>query len=802
MGSSIIHIQDLDNNIEKYIKVNVSEYSSYADPDISSGLNFAVALKADGTVWSWGNGANGKLGTGNTNNQTEPVQVLAPDGKNKLTKVKQIAVGYDATSALLEDGTVVSWGTNTNGELGNNSTANSTIPVYLEDINGNKVTDVVKIARGHQTTIALKKDGSVWVAGSGANGRLGQGNANNYYYAVQVKDETGKGYLKGALDVYGLMSTTYIIKNNGEVWSFGANGSYQLGIGSSDTKDKTLPQKVSIDNVVKLAPCGYGASALKADGTVWTWGWNAYGQLTDGTTTSNGTPMQAQMKLDAASDSILVKDIIDIGSSGGSYYILNKDHKVYGAGLNNQGQLGNGTTEKSTYFTAVKGKYGEELPNNIVKLSTSIARTVTDKTENTSVEYYIREDGSIYGSGKNTDKQLFGEVTDNFKAAKEMNQSYMQIDRVSYIKIGESKKLTAVSVEKFNLFAKAPELGTLTWSSSNEDVATVDEFGNITAKAEGQTTITVKESKFGYVATGIVYVIRNSGNAITVPQVVQGLDFTVVLKADGTVWATGTNAKGQLGIGQSITTTPVLQQVKKADGTVLDNIVKVSSGLEHTLALTKTGEVYAWGCGGSGRLGQGVNTNSNVAVKVKNSLGTNAITNIIDISAGKEFSAFLTKDGLVYQCGKNEYLQLGDNTYTDRNLPVKVKETYNIVQVSVGYQYTAMLRGDGTVWTVGQNYYGQFATNSATRGSGTTNQGLGIPRQAMNADLNAPLKGITQITTGGWHTVALTENKKAYGWGYNLNGQLGQNNTTEYYTKPMLILDTTDVPEDRTNSNC
>ncbi len=792
MGSSIIHIQDLDNNIEKYIKVNVSEYRSFADPDISSGLNFTVALKADGTVWSWGNGANGKLGTGNTNNQTGPVQVLAPDGKNKLTNVKQIAVGYDSASALLEDGTVVSWGVNSYGALGNNSTAHSTIPVYLEDINGEKVTDVVKIARGNKTIIALKKDGSVWVAGYNGYGQLGQGNTTESHYAIRVKDETGKGYLEGALDVYGIIRSTYIIKNNGEVWGFGANADLQLGTGNN--VEKKLPQKSLIDNVVKLAPCSYGTSALKADGTVWTWGWNGYGQLTDGTTTNNGTPMQAQMKLNANADSILVKDIIDIGSTGGSYHILDKNHKVYGAGGNAQGQLGNGTTTNSTYFTELKGKYGEELPNNIVKLSTSMART--DSSTDTSVEYYIREDGSIYGSGKNSSYQLFGEITENFKAAKEMNQSYMEIERVSYIKIGESKKLTATSVENFNLFAKAPELGTLTWSSLNEDVATVDANGNVIAKAEGQTTIIVKDSKFGFIATGIVYVTRNTDNTITVPQVVQGLDFTVVLKADGTVWTTGTNAKGQLGIGGSITTTAVLQQVKKADGTTLGNIVKISSGLEHTLALTKDGEVYAWGCGTSGQLGQGNNTNSNVAIKVKNPLGTDTINNIIDISAGKEHSVLLTKDGDVYQFGLNNYLQIGDNTSTTRNLPVKVKEIYNVVQVSAGQLFTTMLRGDGTVWTVGQNYYGQTATNVATRGSGTTAQGLGIPRQAMNADLNAPLKGITQITSGGWHIVALTENKKAYGWGYNKDGQLGQNNITEYYIKPMLILDATDVPNE------
>lgn len=780
-GSAIIEIKDLDNNIQKYIKVDVAYYKDFAEPDVSSGLNFTIALKADGSVWSWGNGASGRLGTGNTNNQTEAVPVLAPNGKDTLKNVKQVVAGYDNASALLADGTVVSWGNAGSTSLGNNAGIDSSIPVYVVDAEGNKLSNVIKIGRGNDYGVALKADGTVWTWGYNKYGQLGQNHTSNSAYAVQVKDQTGKGYLKDILDISVTMYSCTAMTGNGEAWAFGLNTSGQLGIGSTD--NSLLPKKVQIENSVKIVSGAYHVAALKPDGTIWAWGWNGYGQLSDGTTTNRTLPIQ--MKKNATE---FVENVMDVGSTGATLHILDKDHKVYGAGVNAQGQLGDRTTTNRSYFVELKGKYGEEMPNNIVKLTYSIARP--DSSTDTSVEYYIREDGSLYGTGKNNAFQLFGQLTENFLAAKEMNQSYLEIERNSYLKVGESKQLTPNVVQNFNLFAKTPTVGTLTWTSSNENIATVDNQGNVLAKEEGQTTIRVQDSKYGYIATSTIYVTRNTQNTITIPQVAQGVNYTIVLKADGTVWGTGINSTGELGRGQNTPQEANLQPVKTKAGDPLTNIVKISSGLSHNMALTKTGEVYVWGLNANGQLGQGNTTNLNVATPMQNEFGTGPVKNIIDISAGRLHSTVLTKDGKVYQCGINNYGQLGDNTTATRTNLVKVKETENICQIATAQYYTAMLRGDGTVWSVGQNYYGTLGVNTTTTGSGTAGQGLYISRQAMNNSQDAPLRNVTQIATGGWHTVALTTNKKVYTWGYGSDGQLGQNNTSNY-SRPMLLLDET-----------
>ena len=258
---------------------------------------------------------------------------------------------------------------------------------------------------------------------------------------------------------------------------------------------------------------------------------------------------------------------------------------------------------------------------------------------------------------------------------REVDPTMLEVDRVNYLKIGSEKTLDLNIQQNFNLYAKDPNLGKITWESSNEAVATIDQNGKITAVAEGKAVIKAKEEKYGYIATSVVYVIRNTENTITMPQVVQGLNYTAVLRADGTVWTAGANELGQCGIGERCAVVGTLTQVERADGSKLDNIVKIASGYNHVLALTKDGEVYAWGGNNTyGELGQGNNTASDVAVKVQNSNGTGAIKNIIDISAGLYHSTLLNNAGEVYQFGHNTNGQIGDGTKEHKNLPTKTKD--------------------------------------------------------------------------------------------------------------------------------
>ena len=143
-----------------------------------------------------------------------------------------------------------------------------------------------------------------------------------------------------------------------------------------------------------------------------------------------------------------------------------------------------------------------------------------------------------------------------------------------------------------------------------------------------------------------------------------------------------------------------LKEVVKEDKTPLTNIVKISSGAGHTIALDKDGKVWAWGWNNNGQLGTGNKTNYEYAVPVLGEFGINQLSNIVDISAGYYHSSFVTKTGDVYQVGLNNYGQLGVNNNSVYTLPVKSLEMYNIVTVSSGMYFTTAMKGNGTVWSV------------------------------------------------------------------------------------------------------
>ena len=176
--------------------------------------------------------------------------------------------------------------------------------------------------------------------------------------------------------------------------------------------------------------------------------------------------------------------------------------------------------------------------------------------------------------------------------------------------------------------------------------------------------------------------------------VVQGTSFTGILKADGTVWMSGLNNYGQLGDGTT-TYRADLAQVKINENTYLNNIVRIAAGASHCLALTKDGEVYAWGLGTSGQLGQNNTKNSLYAVKVLNPAGDDTLKNIIDISAGAAHSIAINKNGEAFAWGVGTNYRLGNNSTATKMLPTKILTVSNAMKVSAGSINASILRGDG-----------------------------------------------------------------------------------------------------------
>lgn len=236
---------------------------------VSTGHYHSLALRSDGSLWTWGYNNVGQLGDGTTTNRNRPVQVSG------TRTYAYVAAGRDMSYALATDGTVWAWGRGDDGQLGDGTLANHSTPVRV-----GALTDVVQVAGGRDHGLALRIDGSVWAWGWNAYGQLGDGTLTDRTSPVQV--------LTGATMLAAGAHHSYALRSDGRVAAWGRNYRNELGDGTST--QRTRPVTVlGVSGAVTIGSGRDHGLAALADGTVRTWGHNSSGQLGDGTLTSRST---------------------------------------------------------------------------------------------------------------------------------------------------------------------------------------------------------------------------------------------------------------------------------------------------------------------------------------------------------------------------------------------------------------------------------------------------------------------------------------------------------------------------------
>jgi alpha-tubulin suppressor-like RCC1 family protein len=252
---------------------------------VSAGYEHSLALLSNGTVAAWGDDEWGQLGNGTTTlASSTPTLVLGVSGTGVLSSVKAIAAGELHSLALLSNGTVVAWGHNSAGELGNGTmTAYSSTPVPVKGVGGSGVlSGVVAIAAGAQDSLALLSNGTVVAWGANEYGQLGNGATTTSPTPVQVEGVGGTGVLSGAIAIAAGGYHSLALLTNGTVAAWGHNASGQLGDGTttdSDTPVLVLSGSSPLSGVEAIAAGELHSLALQSSGRVAAWGDNTHGQL-------------------------------------------------------------------------------------------------------------------------------------------------------------------------------------------------------------------------------------------------------------------------------------------------------------------------------------------------------------------------------------------------------------------------------------------------------------------------------------------------------------------------------------------
>ena len=243
------------------------------------GYATVCSVKTDGTLWCWGDNSGGQIGDNTSTKRSSPVQTIAFG-----TNWKQVSGGKLHTACIKTDGTLWTWGDNTSGQLGDNTSTKRSSPVQTIAFG----TNWKQVFCGYAHTIATKTDGTLWVWGLNSNGQIGDNTIANYSSPVQTVTfgSTWKQASGGKLH-------TACVKTDGSLWIWGNNDQGQLG-DNTIIKRSSPVQTIAFGTNWKQVFCGYrSTTAIKTDGSLWLWGNNGYGQLGDNTTaTKRSSPIQ------------------------------------------------------------------------------------------------------------------------------------------------------------------------------------------------------------------------------------------------------------------------------------------------------------------------------------------------------------------------------------------------------------------------------------------------------------------------------------------------------------------------------
>ncbi len=268
---------------------------------VAAGGSYGLALMEDGTVMTWGNTGAGQLGDGAITQTDVPVAVKG------LSGVTAIAAGESHSLALLSNGTVMAWGYNNYGQLGNGGTTGpeiceSEIPCSRTPIVVKGLSGVEAIAAGSNYSLALLSDGTVMSWGEDTWGQLGDGSTKGSETCAEALPcSTTPVAVSGLSEVTAIAAggDSLALLRNGTVMDWGYNGAGQLGNGSTtgpQTCDgsacSTTPVPVSgLSGVTDIAGGWIHSLALLSNGTVMAWGNNEHGHLGNGTTSNSDVPV-------------------------------------------------------------------------------------------------------------------------------------------------------------------------------------------------------------------------------------------------------------------------------------------------------------------------------------------------------------------------------------------------------------------------------------------------------------------------------------------------------------------------------
>lgn len=661
----------------------------------------------------------------------------------------------------------------------------------------------IAISKGFDSrefSVAIADNGEIYASGSNDSGQLGTGDNASSAGPRKVVD-TGVLAGKTILAVAAGEQHVLALDSDGVVYSWGENGSGQLGDGT--TTDRSTPVVVDFSalptgrKILKIAAGPAHSAAIDDTGVVYTWGVNNSGALGDGSTTRRTAPISLAS---AGALSGLVVEEISLGGyyddDDGEYLSFSvavlENGAVVSWGVNSNGQLGDSTTT------------GRTAPVFVDDSSVLSGKSIASVSTGGRFTVVIDSAGVAYSWGANTRGQLGdGSTTRRLSPVAVDASGALNTKVLSSVSVGDEFALaidTSGQLYSWGLNSQG-QLGDNSTTSRSSAVA-VDTSTTLNGKsvtgvfAGFRSSLVLDDAgviygwgsdENGQLGIGLTRQIRapieiTPAGALagkTIQKTAFGYNHTLFLDSAGVVFAVGDNGSGKLGDGTSTAATAPIASGPSGGALEGKTFTAVTAGVHHSLALDSTGKVYSWGLNNYGQLGIGSTENADPTLVG----GLISTKTIVAIAAGGYHSLALDSDGVLYSWGYNNYGSLGVGDNTDRSSPTAVDVSgalsgKTISAIHAGDHHTVVLATDGNAYAWGNNSNGELGDNTTTARN--------APVAVYTAgDLSG--KTITELSSGMYHTVALDSNGAVYTWGYNGNSEIGDGTGSANQVSPKSI---------------
>lgn len=268
------------------VAVSMTPFAGKTVKKIAVGGSISFVLTNDGIVYTWGQGYSGALGAGNVSDRSTPTAISSTSFGNKV--ITDISLGHQSAMALAADGTVYTWGYNNFGQVGNGNTSIRNSP-YLIPASAFQNKTIVQISADENRSIALASDGTLFTWGL----KLLPGGGNSIVTTPEVLSTTSLAGKTAQSIVAGTAS--FILMTDGTLYGWGHNQPLGVGTDVQATPVQVATGTLAGKTISKIYTSGARSFAITSDGALHAWGDNYFGQIGDGTTTSSPVPMQLPM---------------------------------------------------------------------------------------------------------------------------------------------------------------------------------------------------------------------------------------------------------------------------------------------------------------------------------------------------------------------------------------------------------------------------------------------------------------------------------------------------------------------------